>query len=96
MGKKPANFIGEQIVSGRKIRAIGLSWMSSDDMWGQWRDHWLNVDKVASSTINRDFSLISNVYTVARREWKWIASSPTADARHPKDPESRDLRISQE
>lgn len=68
----------------------------TSDMWGQWRDHRLNVDKVATSTVNRDFSLISNVYTVARREWKWIGASPTTDVRRPKDPQSRDKRISQD
>lgn len=88
-------FIGEQIIAGQKIRSIGLHAMTSD-MWGKWRDHRMTVDKVASSTVNRDFSLISNVYSVARREWKWIASSPTADVRRPKDPESRDRRISQD
>lgn len=82
-------------IRGQKISAIQLHSMTSD-MWGQWRDHRLNVDKVATSTVNRDFSLISNVYTVARREWKWIGASPTADVRRPKDPQSRDKRISQD
>lgn len=50
----------------------------------------------STSTVNRDFSLISHVYTVARREWKWVAASPTTDVRRPKDPESRDRRITEE
>lgn len=87
------NFIGDQEIAGRRIRDVPLHAMTAD-LWGKWRDHRLNVDKVVSSTINRDFSLISNVYTIARREWKWIAASPTADVRRPKNPESRDRRIS--
>lgn len=88
-------FIGRQLINDREIRTIPLHEMTSD-LWGKWRDHRMNVDKVASSTVNRDFSLISNVYSVARREWKWIATSPTTDVRRPKDPESRDRRISQD
>ncbi|MYM32541.1 tyrosine-type recombinase/integrase [Duganella sp. CY15W] len=88
-------FIGEQQINGKSIKSILLQDMSSD-LWGRWRDHRLNVDKVETSTINRDFSLISNVYTVARREWKWIATSPTTDVRRLKDPESRNRRISQD
>lgn len=87
--------IGSHEIQERKISSIPLHAMTSD-MWGQWRDHRLNVDKVATSTVNRDFSLISNVYTVARREWKWIGASPTTDVRRPRDPESRDRRISQD
>ncbi|NYE62172.1 integrase [Duganella sp. 1224] len=88
-------FIGDQEINGRAIKTIPLHEMTSD-LWGKWRDHRLDVDKVATSTVNRDFSLISNVYTVARREWKWVAASPTTDVRRPRDPESRDRRISQD
>lgn len=89
------NAIGSHMIREQKISSILLHAMTSD-MWGKWRDHRLNVDKVATSTVNRDFSLISNVYTVARREWKWIGASPTTDVRRPKDPQSRDKRISQD
>lgn len=89
------NAIGSHMIREQKISSIPLHAMTSD-MWGKWRDHRLNVDKVATSTVNRDFSLISNVYTVARREWKWIGASPTTDVRRPKDPQSRDKRISQD
>lgn len=89
------NAIGSHEMRKQKISSIPLHAMTSD-MWGQWRDHRLNVDKVATSTVNRDFSLISNVYTVARREWKWISASPTTDVRRPKDPASREQRISQD
>ena len=88
-------FIGSQRVADKTIKSILLQDMSSD-LWGRWRDQRINVDRVETSTVNRDFSLISNVYTVARREWKWILSSPTTDVRRPKDPQSRDRRISQD
>ena len=32
----------------------------------------------------------------ARREWEWVAASPTTNVRRPRDAESRDHRISQD
>lgn len=66
------------------------------DLWGKWRDHRLDVDKVATSTVNRDFSLISNVYTVARRKWEMGRSKSNHGCPPARDPESRDRRISQD
>lgn len=48
--------------------------------------------KIQASTVNRELNLVSNVFTIARREWKWIAESPTKDVRRPKDPPPRDRR----
>jgi integrase len=56
----------------------------------QLRDERLKV--VKGSTINRDFNLISNVFSIARDEWHWIAESPTTKMRRPKDPPPRDRR----
>ncbi len=47
---------------------------------------------VVGSTVNRELNLVSNVFSVARREWHWIAESPTKDVRRPKNPASRDRR----
>lgn len=85
-------FIGGQLVGGQPPRDVLLNALTSD-MLGQWRDKRLNVDKVAGSTINRDFSLLSNVFQVARKEWKWMRASPSTDVRRPKDPPPRDRRI---
>jgi integrase len=52
----------------------------------------MRLKSVASSTVNRDMNLISHVFSVARREWHWIAESPTKDVRRPKDPAPRDRR----
>lgn len=38
--------------------------------------------------------LLSHVFSVARKEWKWIATSPTADVARPKAKSSRDRLIS--
>jgi hypothetical protein len=85
-------FIGNQVVGGTPLKDALLNSLTSD-MLGQWRDKRLNVDKVAGSTVNRDFSLLSNVFTVARKEWKWMRISPSTDVRRPKDPPPRDRRI---
>ncbi|KQV78461.1 hypothetical protein ASD15_21860 [Massilia sp. Root351] len=85
-------FIGNQAVGGQLLKDVLLNSLTSD-MLGQWRDKRLNTDKVAGSTINRDFSLLSNVFQVARKEWKWMRASPSTDVRRPKDPPPRDRRI---
>nr|WP_307742538.1 tyrosine-type recombinase/integrase [Massilia varians] len=63
---------------------------ATSEVVGKWRDHRLNTDKVSGSTVNRELNLLSNVFTVAAREWKWISASPTTDVRRPKESEARD------
>jgi integrase len=63
---------------------------ANSEILGKWRDHRLNTDKVSGSTVNRELNLLSNVFTVAAKEWKWIATSPTTDVRRPKESEPRD------
>lgn len=57
----------------------------------KWRDGRLKT--VAGSTVNRELNLLAHVFTIARKEWKWITTSPTADVARPKDPSHRDRRI---
>lgn len=85
-------FMGNQVVGSQHLKGVLLNALTSD-MLGQWRDKRLNIDKVAGSTVNRDFSLLSNVFQVARKEWKWMRESPSTDVRRPKAPPSRDRRI---
>ena len=58
-----------------------------------WRDERLK--SVKGSTVTRDLNIISHVFTVARREWGWITSSPTRDVERPPSPPHRDRRISE-
>lgn len=83
------HFIGNQEIDGKKIKDIKLVDLTSD-MLGRWRDQRLQV--VGSSTVNRDFALVSNVFAVASREWKWVAQSPTSDVRRPQNAPPRDRR----
>jgi integrase len=49
--------------------------------------------RISGSTVNREMNLLSNVFTIARKEWKWISESPTSDAKRPKESEPRFRRI---
>lgn len=76
-----------------KFKNIKLSDLNADAI-GQWRDSRLS--EVAGSTINRDLNLLSHVLNTARKEWGWMAHSPTKDVRRPKNPAPRDRRITQD
>lgn len=60
------------------------------ELMGKWRDMRLDVDRVSGSTVNREFKLLSHVFTIASKEWRWIAASPTKDVRRPKEGKARD------
>lgn len=68
-------------IDGVKIEAMLLADMTPDIL-GKWRDSRLLT--VTGATVNRDLNLLSHVFNTARREWKWISSSPTTDVRRPK------------
>lgn len=92
--------IAKDVVDGEALGQRMLCDITAD-LLGQWRDMRMRgtaaknfADKVTGSTINRDLALVSNVFTVARREWKWIKESPTSDVRRPQNAPPRDRRIS--
>jgi integrase len=58
-----------------------------------WRDERLK--SVQGETVNREMNLLSNVFTIARKEWKWITDSPTADVKRPKKGKSRFRRVTE-
>lgn len=58
---------------------------------GDWREVRLKV--VKPGTVIRDFSLLSNVFEIARREWRWIKENPLSDVRRPESPEHREVVI---
>lgn len=85
--------LASHVINGETIGEMLLVNLTADTL-GKWRD--LRLKDVAGSTVNRDMNLLSHVFTTARREWKWISTSPTADVRRPKDPAHRDRLISQD
>jgi len=63
------------------VAAIPIRELSPADL-ALWRDRRLL--RVSGSTVQREMNLLSNAFTVARREWLWLASSPLSDVRRPK------------
>jgi integrase len=59
-----------------------------------WRD--TRLKQVKPGSVIREMNLLSNVFTVARKEWKWIKDSPTKEVARPRAPPSRNRLISQE
>lgn len=86
-------FLAKCKIEGKKLGDMPLHEITSDTL-AKWRDARLKV--VKGSTINRDFSLLSNIFTTARVEWKWLAVSPTTDVRRPADEPPRDRLITED
>lgn len=59
-----------------------------------WRDERLR--KVQGGTVTREMNLLSHVFSVARKEWKWLQRSPTTDVARPRPKPPRDRLISQD
>ena len=62
--------------------------------FAKWRDDRLKV--VKSSTVNRDWNLLSNCCTVARDEWHWLSENPMSKVKRPKDTRPRDYLITEQ
>lgn len=84
------NAIGEVLIGGQKIKDIKLANVTPE-LLGVWRDQRMTGEsKVTGATVNRELNLLSHVFTTARKEWKWLAGSPTSDVRRPKPAASRE------
>ena len=68
-----------------------LSELTPDD-FGFWRDCLLK--SVSAGSVLRDFSTLSPIMELARREWKWISTNPLKDVRKPREPDHREEIIS--
>lgn len=92
-------FLAKCKIDGRPLGGMLLYEITSDTL-AKWRDSRLTGSdgrkSVKGSTINRDFALLSNIFTTARVEWKWLAASPTSDVRRPANEPSRDRLINED
>lgn len=57
----------------------------------KWRDDRLK--QVSPGTVDRESTILRAVWTLARREWRWIASSPWPDVGRPPRTEPRTRRV---
>ena len=92
--------IGRHMVDGVRLGDMIIGEVTPEII-GRWRDDRMSgsyeknyADKVSGSTVNRELNILSHVFTVARREWKWIEESPSKDVRRPKEAPHRDRLIS--
>ena len=56
-----------------------------------WRDKRLS--QVSPASVIREMGLLASIFSVARKEWKWLHESPMKDVARPTQPEHRRRRI---
>jgi integrase len=84
----------------RELDFIGkrLNDITSDDV-GRWRDQRLKTKYrgklVGRGSVLREMVVLSGVFNVARKEWKWCRQNPVRDAAKPKKPKHRRRRVSE-
>jgi len=59
----------------------------------KWRD--TRLKSVSDGTVIREMGLLSNVFEIARREWRMLQESPMSGIKKPRTPEHRDRLITQ-
>jgi len=62
------------------------------DKLSAWRDARLKV--VSAPTVTREMNLLSSVFEMARREWRWCKHNPVKEIKRPGNNKPRDRRIS--
>lgn len=85
--KKRLLWLAGQSIAGLKLDAISPKEIAA------WRDK--RRKEVSGGTVIRDFNLLSHVFTIARREWRWIETNPCSDVTRPKDNPARKRRVSE-
>lgn len=70
-----------------EIACKQLSQVTTADMAG-WRDR--RLEQVSPSTVLRELNIISNLFTVARKEWGWCGASPTSNLKAPRPGPARE------
>lgn len=65
--------------------------ITTDDLV-KWRDDRLK--QIQRSSVRRDANVLSSLFKIARKEWKWIHESPMADLTMPPQAKHRDRRVS--
>ena len=61
------------------------------DQIAEWRDARLKV--VASPSVRREMTLLSSVFEIAKREWRWCKANPVREVKRPSNGRPRDRRI---
>lgn len=80
-------------IGGKRFGDIFIKDVDATTM-AQYRD--MRLKTVLGSTVNREFNLLSNVFTVARKEWKWTNEKPISDVKRPKEAKARNRLVSED
>jgi integrase len=71
-------------------------------MWAEWRDRRMKgfiapngkkVREITGGSVLRELGLYSNMFSIARREWKWVEKSPLTDVGRPDNNAPRTRRV---
>ncbi len=73
-------FVGELITNIKPVK------------FAEYRDH--RLQSVKTSTVNKEFGILSVVYTKAIKEWGWCSVNPISSIEKPKQPKHRNRLIS--
>ena len=78
---------------GRDLKFVSyrLNSIAPEDI-AAWRD--ASLRKIGPASVTRELILLSSVFEVARREWRWVATNPVRDVRKPPGVPPRDRIIS--
>lgn len=78
-----------------RLSADPLGQITTDKITGQhiaeWRDRRLKA--VSGSSVNREWNLVSAVFTRAVKEWQWLDKNPASEAQRPKEAPARTRRV---
>ena len=82
-----------------RIQKEGFAHLMLDDLNSMHIQHYIDSEMergLKGSSVNRDLSLLSAVFTTCRKRWKWMTHNPMDGLDKPKEPAARDRRISDE
>lgn len=77
------------IIDTDQLAQVNIRELSSVHI-AAWRDRRLRT--VQGSTVGREWNLLSNVFTTAVREWRWLKTNPMSDVKRPAPGRSRSRR----
>lgn len=87
------DFFATHMIGKDNFAEMKIASITTDDMT-KWKN--MRLESVSGSTVNRELNLLSHVFTMASKDWKWILENPIADLSRPKESPPRDRRISQD
>jgi integrase len=88
--RRLAAFERVEIIQGKCLGEFKLAEFTTAH-YAAFRD--ARLAEVSGETVNREMNLLGHVFSIARKEWKWIVESPTKEVSRPKPGLARTRRI---